>query len=148
MFDLSLGGIFLLVLAMFMLSAICFYIALVIESGKLSLGLEELKERPREPITRPATWRDGMLRIGMDVGRYEKYAGSLIERYPVAMDSLVKMEWLAAKMTEGEKRKVREEFEEKFDVVIAEEERKRRDDMRSEIEDVLEKSFEENEYVK
>ncbi|WP_214771566.1 hypothetical protein [Exiguobacterium sp. s133] len=146
--DLSLGGIFLVVLALFMLSAVCFYIALVIESGKLSLGLEELKERPEKPITRPATWRDGMEVIGMDVGKYEKYAGALTERYPVAMDSLVKMDWLGRKMTEEEKRKVRQGFEEKFEVVIAEEELKRREVMGEEIEDVLKQAFRENEYVK
>lgn len=99
-------------------------------------------------VTRPATWKDGARAIGIDVSRYEKYAGALTERYPLAMESLIKMEWLAAEMNNEEKNKVRYEFEKKFDEVVREADRKQRERISGEIEDVLKDSFKENEYVK
>lgn len=99
-------------------------------------------------VTRSATWRDGARAIGMDVYKYEKYAGALTERYPQAMDNLIKMEWLAAEMNSEEKNKVRYEFEQKFDEVVKEANRKQREKVKNEIEDVLKESFKENEYVK
>lgn len=146
MFDLSLGGMFLLILALFMLAAICFYLALVLESGKLSLGLEELKTPEKKPTTRPAIWRDGALAIGIDMSKYDKYAGALIERYPHAMDNLIKLEWLSVDMNEEEKRKVRYEYEMKFDEVVRDEDQRQRERMKEEIENVME-GFKESGYV-
>lgn len=99
-------------------------------------------------VTRPSTWKDGARAIGMDVGKYSRYAGALTERYPLAMDNLVKMEWLAAEMNSEEKNRVRYEFEQKFDEVVREADRKQREKVKSEIEDVLKDSFKENEYLK
>lgn len=146
MFDLSLGGMFLLVLALFMLMCIILYLALVLESGKLSLGLEELKTPERKPTTRPATWRDGALAIGIDMGKYDKYAGALIERYPLAMDNLIKLEWLSVDMNEEEKYRVRREYELKFDEVVRDEDQRQRERMSEEIESVME-GFKESGYV-
>ena len=98
-------------------------------------------------VTRPAAWRDGARAIGMDVYKYERYAGALTERYPLAMENLAKMEWLAAEMNSEEKNRVRYEFEQKFDEVVKEANRKQREKVKSEIEDVLKESFKENEYV-
>lgn len=99
-------------------------------------------------VTRPSTWKDGARAIGMDVEKYTRYAGALTERYPLAMDNLVKMEWLAAEMNSEEKNRVRYEFEQKFDEVVREADRKQREKVKSEIEDVLKDSFKENEYLK
>lgn len=99
-------------------------------------------------VTRSATWKDGARAIGMDVEKYSRYAGALTERYPLAMDNLIKMEWLAAEMNSEEKNRVRYEFEQKFDEVVREADRKQREKVKSEIEDVLKDSFKENEYVK
>jgi len=99
-------------------------------------------------VTRSATWKDGARAIGMDVGKYTRYAGALTERYPLAMDNLIKMEWLAAEMNSEEKNRVRYEFEQKFDEVVREADRKQREKVKSEIEDVLKDSFKENEYLK
>lgn len=99
-------------------------------------------------VTRPSTWKDGARAIGMDVEKYSRYAGALTERYPLAMDNLIKMEWLAAEMNSEEKNRVRYEFEQKFDEVVREADRKQREKVKSEIEDVLKDSFKENEYLK
>lgn len=99
-------------------------------------------------VTRSATWKDGARAIGMDVEKYSRYAGALTERYPLAMDNLIKMEWLAAEMNSEEKNRVRYEFEQKFDEVVREADRKQREKVKSEIEDVLKDSFKENEYLK
>ena len=56
MFNLSLGGAFLLISTMFLLSCVTFYLALVIESGKLSLGLEEMRKSEKKHAESPATW--------------------------------------------------------------------------------------------
>lgn len=39
-------------------------------------------------------WRDDVLAIRIEIGKYDQYAGTLIERYPLAMDNLIKLEWL------------------------------------------------------
>lgn len=56
MFNPSLGGAFILVSTLFLLSCVSFYLALVIESGKLSLGLEEMRKSEKKHAERPATW--------------------------------------------------------------------------------------------
>ncbi len=117
----------------------------VIDANK---SIENERAANNKIVTRPATWRDGARAIGMDVHQYEKYAGALTERYPVAMESLSKMEWLAAEMNSEEKNQVRYEFEQKFDEVVKEADRKQREKVKNEIEDVLKDSFTESEYVK
>ncbi|WP_215085435.1 hypothetical protein [Exiguobacterium sp. s78] len=97
-------------------------------------------------VTRSSTWRDGARAIGMDVYKYEKYAGALINRYPVAMDNLIKLEWLATEMTSEEKFQVRHEYEMKFDEVIREEERRQRERIKEEIENVMD-GFKESGYL-
>lgn len=117
----------------------------VIDANK---SIEEERAENNKTVTRPSTWKDGARAIGMDVEKYSKYAGALTERYPVAMESLIKMEWLAAEMNSEEKNRVRYEFEQKFDEVVREANRKQREKVKSEIEDVLKDSFKENEYLK
>jgi len=56
MFNLSLGGAFLLVSTWFLLSCVTFYLALVIELGKPSLGLEEMRKPEKKHAEHPATW--------------------------------------------------------------------------------------------
>ncbi|WP_029330120.1 hypothetical protein [Exiguobacterium oxidotolerans] len=139
-------GYVIMMSVIFMLVGLVFLIVIDHSREQSEKGKDRFEEAKIQ--TRPATWRNGMREIEMDASKYDDYAGALVEKYPMAMESLIRMEWLAEKMTEEEKRKVREEFEEKFDAVIVEEERKRRDEMKVEIEDVLEKAFKENQYVK
>lgn len=117
----------------------------VIDANK---SIENERAANNKIVTRPSTWKDGARAVGMDVGKYERYVGALTERYPLAMDNLIKMEWLAAEMNSEEKNRVRYEFEQKFDEVVREADRKQRERMSGEIEDVLKDSFKENEYVK
>lgn len=56
MFNLSLGVAFLLVSTLFLLSCVTFHLALVIESGKLSLGLEEMRKSEKKHAEPPAIW--------------------------------------------------------------------------------------------
>lgn len=146
MFDLRLGGIFLLIAALFLLSCVTFYIAFVIETGKLSLGLEEMRNSEKKHVEHPATWRDGAMAIGMDVKKYEGHTSTLVERYPMAMDNLIRLKRLSTEMDEDEKYRVRMEYETKFNQVVIDEERRRKERMNEEIEDILE-SFKENRYV-
>lgn len=108
MFDLSSGGIFLLIL--FLPYCVTFYFALVIESGKLSLGLEEMRTSEKKHIESPATWRDGALTVGVDLEKYERHMSAFIERYPIPMDNLTRMEWLTTEMDEDEKNRMRMEL--------------------------------------
>lgn len=55
MFNLSLGGAFLLVSTLFLLSCVTFYLALVIESVKPSLGLEEMRKSEKKHAELTAT---------------------------------------------------------------------------------------------
>lgn len=115
MFDLSSGGIFLLILELFLLYCVTFYFALVIESGKLSLGLEEMRTSEKKHTESPATWRDGAMAVVVDLEKYERHMSAFIERYPIPMDNLTRMEWLTTEMDEDEKNRIRMEFQTKFD---------------------------------
>lgn len=90
MFDLSSGGVFLLML--FLPYCVIFYFALVIESGKLSLALEEMGTSEKKHTESPATWRDGAMAVGVDLEKYERHTSALIERYPIPMDKLTRRE--------------------------------------------------------
>jgi len=108
MFDLSSGGIFLLIL--FLRYCVTFYFALVIESGKLSLGLEEMRTSEKKHTESPATWKDGAMAVGVDLEKYERHMNAFIERYHIPMDNLTRMEWLTTEMDEDEKNRMRMEF--------------------------------------
>lgn len=84
--------------------------------------------------------------IGMDVKKYEGHTSTLVERYPMAMDNLIRLKRLSTEMDEDEKYRVRMEYETKFNQVVIDEERRRKERMNEEIEDILE-SFKENRYV-
>ena len=108
--------------------------------------IEEERRRKQTPVIRPATWRDGARAIGIDVNKYEKYGGALLDRYPMAMNNLIKLEWLASEMNSEEKFRVRHEYEMKFDEVVREEDQRQRDRMREEIENVM-NGFKESDYL-
>lgn len=100
----------------------------------------------KERADRFVTWKDGAYAIGIDAEKYAEYADILIERYPLAMDNLVKLEWLSVNMNEEEKHIVRSEYEKKFDELVMEEERRSRERMSEEIAFILE-GFKESRYV-
>lgn len=55
--------------------------------------------------------------IGIEIGKYDQYAGTLIERYPLAMDNLIKLEWLGGDMNEEEKYRLRSDTKEVMSLV-------------------------------
>lgn len=103
MFNPSLGGAFILVSTLFLLSCVTFYLALVIESGKLSLGLEEMRKSKRSMRNLQPHGRPYQTEMDED------------EKYGVRMEYETKFNQVVIDEERGHEERMNEEIEDIFE---------------------------------